>query len=204
MLKIAEIFASVQGEGLRQGEPTLFVRLAGCDLRCTFCDTKAAWSGGKAMSAERVRDAVRRLRRRRPAAWVCLTGGEPLRQNIGPLADLLRADGLKVQVETNGTRFLRAAVDWYTISPKPPAYAFDPAFRARAREAKLVVTKRLAYARVRSLREALPPRTPVFLQPQSNEPWSAARAVRLLVRAAADGLPNVRLTCQLHKVLGIR
>ena len=51
-LKISEIFPSIQGEGLRQGEPTIFVRFAGCNLRCTFCDTKYAWTGRPKINSE--------------------------------------------------------------------------------------------------------------------------------------------------------
>ena len=77
-LKIVEIFPSIQGEGLRQGEPTVFIRLSGCNLKCSFCDTKYAWKGGREFTAGEILDEVRKIRRRFPASWVSLTGGEPL------------------------------------------------------------------------------------------------------------------------------
>ena len=65
-LKIIEIFASVQGEGMRQGEPTVFVRLAGCDRRCSFCDTKEAWGAGARLSVDKIVDRGRTAPARLP------------------------------------------------------------------------------------------------------------------------------------------
>ncbi len=152
-LKTIEIFASVQGEGLRQGEPTLFVRAAGCNLRCSFCDTKTAWKGGWLLTVEDIIVRLRRLRRSYPAEWVCLTGGEPLLQDVKALVAALKKEGWKVQVETNGTIPCRLAVDWLTVSPKPPSYPLRREYRNRAREVKLVVSRELTFEVIRRLRE---------------------------------------------------
>ncbi len=202
-LKTIDAFASIQGEGLRQGQPTIFVRLGGCNLRCPFCDTKYARRGGEELEVSSILGLVGLLREAYPARWVCLTGGEPLFQDIGPLVRGLKAEGLKVQVETNGTFAPRPAADWYTVSPKPPAYRFHPLFPKKAREVKLVVSRDLAYVTVRSLRRAFPSAVPLILQPQSNARWSARKAADLLHRAVQDGLGDVRISIQLHKVLGL-
>jgi 7-carboxy-7-deazaguanine synthase len=227
-LKIAEIFASIQGEGLRQGEPTVFIRLAGCNLRCSFCDTKRAWTGGRVKSIERIAAEAARLRKSRPAEWIVLTGGEPLLQDVGPLVRLLKDAGHssvdfshgrvrrnltaaknavprppKIQIETNGIIYRRLPCDWYTISPKPPDYAFHPEYRARAREVKLVASKELTYAVVARIRDAFPPSVPLLLQPESNTAASRAKALRLLRRAAKEGRTNIRLSLQMHKILRV-
>ena len=203
-LRIAEIFASVQGEGLRLGEPTIFVRLAGCNLRCSFCDTKYAWTGGKERTREEVLAEVRRLRMDFPAAWVCLTGGEPLLQDISGLVRDLKKEGLKVQAETNGTVDRLLAVEWYTVSPKPQEYAVQPRFLKTAKEVKLVVSRELNFDIVRSVRKEFPPSTPVFLQPESNLRRSATKAMEILAAGLKVGLKNIRVSVQLHKVLGIK
>ena len=203
-LNIAEVFASVQGEGLRQGEPAIFVRFSGCNLRCTFCDTKDAWTGGKERTREEVMAEVRGLRRDFPAAWICLTGGEPLLQDISGLVRDLKKEGLKVQAETNGTVDRLLAVDWYTVSPKPPEYAVEPRFQKTAREVKLVVSRELDFNIVRMVRKKFPSPTPIFLQPESNRRRSAAKAMRILRQTLKEGLENIRLSAQLHKILGIR
>lgn len=202
-LKTIEIFASIQGEGLRQGQPTIFVRLAGCNLSCPFCDTKYARRGGEELGVVDILDVVRLFRQELPARWVCLTGGEPLLQDVGPLVRSLKAEDLKVQVETNGTFPPVPPADWYTVSPKPPAYGFHPLFLKRAREVKLVVSRELTFEVVRSIRRAFPPSVPLLLQPQSNARWSGRAAMDLLRRGAGAGWENIRISVQLHKVLDL-
>ena len=124
ILKIAEIFPSIQGEGLRQGEPTIFVRLSGCNLNCSFCDTKYAWKQGKEYSINQILDEISRIKTEFPARWICLTGGEPLLQDISSLIQRLKKENFKIQVETNATNYQNLPVDWYTISPKPEKYFF--------------------------------------------------------------------------------
>jgi organic radical activating enzyme len=203
-LKTIEIFASVQGEGLRQGEPTIFIRLAGCNLRCGFCDTKKAWRGGSEVTVEGIVDEVRRLEREYPTTWVCLTGGEPLAQDVRPLVARLHDAGFRVQVETNGTFPPAPLADWHTVSPKPPDYAVHPGFKAKAREVKLVVCRGFGLDAIRMVRAAVPRTVPIVLQPQSNARWSIDRAVRVLQEASRAGLDGIRLSVQLHKIYNLK
>jgi organic radical activating enzyme len=203
-LKIADVFASVQGEGLRQGEPTLFVRTAGCDLRCRFCDTKDAWRGETALPVAEIVRRLSRLRKRFPADWVCLTGGEPLLQAVGPLVRALKSAGLRVQVETNGRRFRALDADWITVSPKPPSYAVRREYRRSAAEVKLVVSRELTFDVLLRLRRLFPEKTPIILQPESRQARSKARGMRILESGLRAGLKNVRLMAQAHKELGLR
>jgi len=204
ILKIAEIFSSIQGEGLRMGEPTIFIRLTGCNLRCRFCDTKHAWDGGQEYSVEHILASIKKIRNKYPIDWICLTGGEPLDQKIESLVRSLRKNGLKVQIETNGTIFRRVGIDWITISPKPPDYFFQPAYISRAKEVKLVVSRDLTLSTIQKLRETFPGRTPILLQPESNRKWSITLGNRLLRQAIKTGLKNIRLSIQLHKILNLR
>jgi 7-carboxy-7-deazaguanine synthase len=189
---------------MRQGEPTVFVRLAGCDRRCSFCDTKYAWEGGVEQTVDKILKRVRNIRRRFPARWVCLTGGEPFMQDVRPLIRLLKGDGFQVQVETNGTRYLATSADWLTVSPKPQEYLVRPEFQRLAKEVKLVVTRDLDLSIIRRIRAAFPVRIPVLLQPESNRRWSQKRALRLLREGTSAGLDNIRLSLQFHKIIGLR
>jgi 7-carboxy-7-deazaguanine synthase len=203
-LKICEIFPSIQGEGLRQGEPTLFVRLSGCNLRCAFCDTKYAWKPGKEITVSQIMNRLKKIRSAFPAEWTCLTGGEPLLQRVEALVQNLKTEGLKIQVETNATFFRRLDVDWYTVSPKPPDYSFQPAYKKKAREVKLVAIKGLDLDILRKLRKEFPEKIPFLLQVQSNAQWSAKLASKLLRQAMTDGLKNIRVTAQIHRIFNWR
>lgn len=204
ILKITEIFSSIAGEGLRIGEPTIFIRLAGCNLRCGFCDTKYSWQGGKECSEEKIIDAVKRIQRRFPADWVCLTGGEPLFQDIESLVKKLKKAGFNIHIETNGTFHCPFKVDWLTLSPKPGTYRFAPEFTEKANEVKLVVSKDLNLEVILRLREKFPSRTPILLQPQSNRKWSVNMGMKLLKQALNSGLKNIKMSIQIHKIYGIK
>src|SRR5690348_4153007 len=113
-MTITEIFRSIQGEGTRAGLPCVFVRLTGCNLRCTWCDTAYAFHGGTKMSVAEVAARVDDLAGRRsdvqagnaPVPLVELTGGEPLLQeDIYPLAESLLSKGYTVMIETSGETF---------------------------------------------------------------------------------------------------
>jgi 7-carboxy-7-deazaguanine synthase len=204
ILKITEIFPSIQGEGLRQGEPAIFVRLSGCNLKCSFCDTQYAWKEGRSYTVNQVLGKVIKISQSYPARWVCLTGGEPLQQNIRELVRRLRAKKFKIQVETNGTFYKLLPVDWYTISPKPPRYLSRPEYRKKAKEVKIIVTKGLKFGEIQRLRREFPQEVPILLQPQSNLNWSRRLSLRLLKRALTAGLENIRVTLQLHKIYGLK
>jgi len=156
------------------------------------------------MTVEAVAATVARLEKSWPAGWVCLTGGEPFAQSVEPLIDRLHADGFRIQVETNGTVFQDARFDWVTVSPKPPRYNVSPEFTGLANEVKLVVSKELTMAALRKVRASFPAFVAVILQPESNKPESRAKAFRLLRRALSEGLADVRLGIQLHRVFGLR
>ena len=109
---VTEIFKSIQGEGTRAGLPCIFVRLTGCNLRCTWCDTAYAFHGGQKMTVDDVLERVEALNRRpdgHPTGvpLVELTGGEPLLQHeTNSLTQHLLAAGYTVMIETSGERFI--------------------------------------------------------------------------------------------------
>ena len=122
-----EIFASVQGEGVSAGLPSTFVRLATCNLRCSWCDTAYTWDWDRFDRAEQVLDAtpedVFAGVVARPPQNVVITGGEPLiqRRALAPLAQKLHGSGYRVEVETNGTIApgeLTSFVAQWNVSPK--------------------------------------------------------------------------------------
>ncbi len=103
-MQITEIYKSLQGESTYAGLPCVFVRLTGCNLRCTWCDSEYTFQGGRKMTIEEVRDEVARLSP--GGGLVEITGGEPMLQEreVVPLMQSLLADGYQVLLETSGER----------------------------------------------------------------------------------------------------
>jgi len=219
---ITEIFKSIQGEGTRAGLPCIFVRLTGCNLRCTWCDTAYAFHGGKKMSVEEVLARIDELAGRRegesaPTATVPLvelTGGEPLLQDeIYPLAEKLLAAGYTVMIETSGERHVgRLPRDVIKIvDVKCPDSGEADTFEmgnldalTANDEVKFVLSTRRDYefARDFTAQHRLAERvhqvlfSPVFDDPQGK--WQGLEPRQLVEWILADGLP-VRLGLQLHK-----
>jgi 7-carboxy-7-deazaguanine synthase len=116
-MNIAEIFYSVQGEGILIGVPSVFVRLSGCNLRCVWCDTPyTSWKPeGKSMTLDQIVATVRD----HPSSHVVVTGGEPmLFTDTIELTRRLKADGLHITIETAGTVHQQLTCDLMSISPK--------------------------------------------------------------------------------------
>lgn len=115
MYRVNEIFYSLQGEGFHTGQPAVFVRLSGCNLRCPFCDTD--FSQFTEMTASDIAAEVQRLSDD-PRVLIVLTGGEPTLQADTELITVLHSTGKQICVETNGTHPVPAGIDWITCSPK--------------------------------------------------------------------------------------
>ena len=191
MLQLAEIFYSVQGEGTWTGTPAVFVRLAGCNLSCSFCDTDYSL---KFLAS--VDEIVARVRAEGgDCPMVILTGGEPLAQReTTALIAALRSDGRRVHIESNGTMPTALPDDvWLTVSPKE---RLTPEMARRANEAKLIVDGRVPTEWV----AAFPSSPPLFLQPEGNKPSN----VQLAVEAAKREPQRLRLSLQTHKFIGVR
>ena len=221
---ITEIFKSIQGEGTRAGLPCIFVRLTGCNLRCTWCDTAYAFHGGKKMGVEEVLARVDDLAGRRAemagarasVPLVELTGGEPLLQEeIYSLAEKLLAAKYSVMIETSGERFIgglpREVIK--IVDVKCPDSGEPDTFEMRNLEAlsdddevKFVLSTRRDYefARDFTLQHGLARRvrqvlfSPAFEDPQGKWPGLEPRV--LVEWMLADDLP-VRLGLQLHKFI---
>jgi len=215
---ITEIFKSVQGEGTRAGLPCVFVRLTGCNLRCTWCDTAYAFHGGTKFGLDEILESVRSLAvdGAGRVSLVEITGGEPLLQPETPaLAERLLGAGYTVMIETSGERFVGSLppgvikiVDVKCPDSGEPG-TFDMANLeavTQEDEIKFVIGSRRDYdfARDFTAHHRLAERvrqvlfSPVFPDPAGR--WEGLTARELVEWILADGLP-VRLGLQLHKFI---
>jgi 7-carboxy-7-deazaguanine synthase (Cx14CxxC type) len=202
------MFYTLQGEGARTGRPSVFVRLAGCNLWsgreedraeaiCSFCDTQFVGvdgdGGGKFESAEALARAAASLWPGGGAPYVVCTGGEPLLQLDAPLIAALHAHGFEIAVESNGTLPAPAGIDWICISPKANA----PLVQQSGDELKLVYPQAgadpAAYEHLAFQH--------FFLQPMDS-PERAENTKAAIAYCLAH--PRWRLSVQTHKELGLR
>ena len=198
-LPVVETFHSLQGEGLHAGRSAFFIRLAGCNVGCSWCDTKHSWPqsshplqsvdslAAKAAAAEQA-----------GAAFVVITGGEPLHHNLNELTAAIRkACTLPVHIETSGVDPLSGSPDWITLSPKRHSPPHAEVLNA-CHELKVVVHEPddLLFAEVAASQA---PQANWLLQPG----WQSETGQRLAISYAQSN-PRWRLSLQSHKWLQVR
>ena len=203
-MKVCEIFKSIQGESTYAGLPCIFVRLTGCNLRCSYCDTTYAYDEGSEMTTRKIIESVRDY----GLNLVEITGGEPLLQpDVLPLISQLLDSGVKVLVETNGSVDIgdvdkRAAI---IMDVKTPGSGMsDRLLMAnfdllkRIDEVKFVITDRSDYEWARELvrQHRLSDKCTILFSPAYRQLESADLSGWII----DDNLP-VRLNLQLHKYI---
>ncbi|MFZ9173363.1 7-carboxy-7-deazaguanine synthase QueE [Vulcanococcus sp.] len=205
-LPVVETFHSLQGEGIHAGRSAFFIRLGGCQVGCSWCDTKHSWPREvhpqrslKELAAEAAQAAAD------GAAFVVITGGEPLEHNLTALCQALRPLGLPLHLETSGVNPLSGDFDWITLSPKPHRRPTNELLAA-CHELKLVVHEASDLPLAETLAAEACTQRPqtqaaptLLLQPGWDCPEGQALAIGY-VRSH----PHWRLSLQSHKWLGVR
>jgi len=204
LLKVNEIFYSIQGESSFSGIPFVFVRLTGCNLRCSYCDTKYAFEEGKNLSVEQILKEIKKYK----CQYVEITGGEPLLQDGTPfLVDSLIDKGFKVLVETNGTKDVSVISDKAVIimdikcpsSGESDKTDWDNLKRLGPKdEIKFVLGEKSDYDWAKKVikEKDITGKFTILLSPVRGKIDPSTLAERILT----DNL-NVRLQLQLHKIL---
>lgn len=200
---VADVFESIQGEGFWAGTQAVFLRLAGCAIRCEWCDTD--YTTKEVLTADEI---VGRLSQS-PLRRLVITGGEPLQFDLAPIVvPLLESRKFEmIEIETSGALPLKLQVKqwhrvWITVSPKPAVdYKIEFTTLYRARALKFVVTEEFDPSIIFSLPAAQ--NLPVFLQPcDYKDPERNKRVLtRTLELLKLD--PRWRLSLQIHKLLGL-
>ncbi len=218
--KINELFETIQGEGSFTGQPSIFIRLQGCPVACSWCDTKHTWEiraeqqvAGQTMLnkpeesdtwAELTIDEILVIfsQENYQAKHIVLTGGEPCMVDLTPLCDALEKNGYSCQVETSGTFPVQVSAQcWVTVSPKvnmKGGYKILSSAMKRANEIKHPVATEQHIDDLKGLLALHNvENTQVYLQPISQK----ERATQLAIKTCIEN--NWRLSVQVHKYLGI-
>jgi len=192
---VVETFHSIQGEGIWTGVSAFFIRLAGCDVGCWFCDTKISWNL-KQHSRPDIQHLVAEAVPAQPTI-VVVTGWEPLMHNLFPLTMALRQQWLRVHLETSGTHPLTGTFDWITLSPKQ----FNPpqtSIYGQINELKVVVAAPGDLIWAEEQAAQISPGIPKLLQPE----WSTPGSQRLVIDYVLAH-PDWRVSLQSHKYLQV-
>ncbi|WP_261835886.1 7-carboxy-7-deazaguanine synthase QueE [Vibrio ishigakensis] len=220
MLKLNEIFETIQGEGFFTGVPSIFIRLQGCPVGCAWCDTKQTWDvledketdfgtiiaktgDDEFWCNQSVDSLVAFCLDKYTARHVVITGGEPCQYDLVSLTDALEANGFRCQIETSGTFEVKASKNtWVTVSPKigmKGKLPIEPQAMTRANEVKHPVGKQADIDALEELLLANPvgEGVEILLQPISQKP----RATQLCIDTCIA--KNWRLSIQTHKYLQI-
>jgi len=199
-LPVVETFHSLQGEGYHAGRSAFFIRLAGCNVGCPWCDTKHSWPADQHPSVALKMLAQQALNaQHNGAAFVVITGGEPLHHDLGPLTQSLDHHvDLPIHLETSGVDPLSGRFDWITLSPKrhhPPRLDLLKA----CHELKVVVHGPEDISFAAAMEAYCNKESQRLLQPG----WKSTRGDQLAAEYVRQHTAW-RLSLQTHKWLGIR
>jgi len=193
---IMEQYLTVQGEGANSGSSAYFIRLAGCDVGCIWCDVKESWpSAGfpEKSSSELCLDVLQS-----GAKNVVITGGEPSMYNLDDLCHSLQSAGLLVWIETSGSHSFSGSWDWICLSPKKFKAPLKE-WLSRANELKAVIYHPSDLSWAEGFLPELPKNCSLFVQPE----WSRRQKIFPDILRFIHRNPRWRLSLQTHKYLGI-
>jgi organic radical activating enzyme len=196
MLPLVEEFYSVQGEGCNTGKAAYFIRVGGCDICCSWCDTKYGWDAAlnPLVPVESIVSNVIAS----GADSVVVTGGEPLMWNMDTLCRQLRTEEIKTFLETSGAYPLTGSWDWITLSPKkgsPPL----PGIWPLADELKVVIQYGIDFEDAEVYRQKTGPGCQLLLQPE----WSRYSEIIGVITEYVKKHPEWRVSLQAHKFMHI-
>ena len=191
-----EMFYSLQGEGFHQGRAAYFIRLAGCDVGCVWCDVKESWDASKhpTLSIEEIVTAAKA----NPARLAIVTGGEPLLYNLDPLTTALKAAGFETNIETSGSSPMSGHWDWVCLSPKKFKAPLEENI-SLASELKVVVFNKHDFDWAETYAKQVSPSCKLYLQPE----WDKAAQITPLVIDYIKANPQWELSAQLHKYIQV-
>lgn len=196
-LPVMEDFYTIQGEGFHQGKAAYFVRLAGCDVGCVWCDVKESWDVNKHPYIK-IEEIVNKIKATSTTDIVVITGGEPLMHNLQKITTDLHKVGYKTHIETSGAHPLSGVWDWICLSPKKFKSPLDEILPL-ANELKIVIFNKSDFEWAENYASKMNPNCKLYLQPE----WDKSAIVTPLIIEYVKNNPKWQISLQLHKYIHV-
>ncbi len=191
-----EAFYTLQGEGFHQGKAAYFIRLAGCDVGCHWCDVKESWDEN--LHPILAVDKIVAEAKKHPARIAVITGGEPLIYPLEFITKTLHENGFLTHIETSGSHPLTGMWDWICLSPKKFKSPL-PEILPVAHELKVIIFNKSDMEWAESYAQQVNPQCHLYLQPE----WSRAKEMLPMMIDYVKNHPKWRISLQVHKYLEI-
>jgi organic radical activating enzyme len=195
-LPVMEAFYTLQGEGFHQGKAAYFIRLAGCDVGCVWCDVKESWHENL-YPLQSIEEIVANAKKN-PSRLVVITGGEPTLYNLEELTHELKKENFSTNIETSGSSPLTGNWDWICLSPKkfkPPL----PDILLKAHELKIIIFNRSDFLWAEKYASKVSSSCKLYLQPE----WEKAAIVTPWIIDYIKENPKWQLSLQIHKYINV-
>ena len=195
-LPVMEAFYTLQGEGFHQGKAAYFIRLAGCDVGCVWCDVKESWDEDL-YPLQSIEEIVANAKKN-PARLAVITGGEPTLHNLEDLTTALKKEKFSVNIETSGSSPLTGEIDWICLSPKkfkPPL----PEILLKANELKIIVFNKSDFIWAENYAAKVSSSCKLYLQPECEK----ATIVTPWIIDYIKENPKWQLSLQIHKYINV-
>jgi organic radical activating enzyme len=195
-LPLMEHFYTIQGEGKYSGRAAYFIRLAGCDVGCVWCDVKDSWDSEKhpLVPIEYIVSPVFESK----TDFVVITGGEPAMYDLTTLTNLLHQKGVEIAIETSGCYPLKGAIDWYCFSPKKFKAPVEEAY-VKANELKVIIAHPSDFEWAEAHAAKVNANCELYLQPE----WSKQDRFLQPIIDYVKANPKWKISLQTHKFMQI-
>lgn len=196
-LPVMEQFYSIQGEGSNTGRAAYFIRLAGCNVQCFWCDVKDSW-GITQDQLFPVHDLVKKVKEA-GADFVIITGGEPAMHDLEVICSELHKNGIEIAIETSGNQDLKGEFDWICLSPKKFDLPVESVYKS-AHELKVIVYNHHDLSWAEEQAQKVDPECKLYLQPE----WSNEKEILPLIINKVKEDQKWNISLQTHKYMNIR
>tara|TARA_Y100000817_G_scaffold105237_1_gene82400 strand:- start:2050 stop:2655 length:606 start_codon:yes stop_codon:yes gene_type:complete len=195
-IPVMESFYSIQGEGAHSGRPSYFIRLAGCDVNCNWCDVKDSWeiNENQYKSVTEIINDINKY----SAEIVIITGGEPLMHNLTDLTLAIKKINKRIHIETSGTHPISGHFDWICFSPKKFKKPLNEFFKI-SDELKIIICNDSDFRWAEFILKKIKNKPELILQPE----WSKSAIINPKILDYIKSNPKWRISIQTHKYLNI-